>query len=145
MSSQVPPIDLSQLSPQISKHARHKKDFKTRISTDAKIQVNSSRRSRQIAQEIKRKVQGSPKEIAKEIKRRVQRNQHNDKQPQKTTPYEVQSHTRTNTDYLHKDSLIPLSSRSYEKYSQLSPKVQAGEVSIWSCLPDVITLDFTHF
>ncbi|XP_067930635.1 uncharacterized protein [Watersipora subatra] len=160
---EVPPIDLSQLSPKKTKSAKlprrsvsKSNTFKSKTSSQAqtdfhKAQPTSSitpkagdfKNRKQIAREIKLRVQKNPTEIAGEIKRRVQKKEREEPKPE----------VSTSCDYLKVDqqplttrSILALSSfRAYDRYNEMSPRIQSGDVSRWQCLPEEIWLLILSF
>ena len=162
----MPPIDLSQLSPKRSKSARPGKTVSKSVSvSQAKISVQlqtggkKNRRGeagpqsksvdiknnrKQIAREIKLRVQKSHNGIAGEIKRRVELKEREslpgDSVPKSSAYVDLGEQLLTNRSYSSLNSF-----RGYDLYKEMSPRIEAGEVSCWQCLPEELWLHILLF
>lgn len=162
-NSTVPKIDLTQLSPKKVKSPRAKKPGAVAISKSTNFASTKAKRSlpsnvtqsanlnsstKQIAEQIKRKVNNNPKQIVKEIKKRVQSNKLSQPSPNQSME------SKWKNFYLNTENIIQAVSQnhtnltsisSYDKYYAMSPRIEAGEVSIWSCLPDELWLHILSY
>ncbi|KAF6023240.1 hypothetical protein EB796_018454 [Bugula neritina] len=152
----VPPIDLNLLSPKQTKSKQ--KSVKSKLSKSTSTKPKSAAvlnpastsglplkpapsdtsQTRQIAREIKLRVQKKPKEIAKEIKRRVQQ-QSRKKELFSSQQFQQLPATDQLTSYDSK-CFNDIAFQTYDVYNELSPRIQAGDLSIWQCLPEEIWL-----
>lgn len=166
----MPPIDLSQLSPRRTRSSRSGRKAvsksasvnKPRASVSVQLQTDSKKEPRfrsslnsrsvdaqkrkEIAREIKMRVQKNPAEIASEIKRRVQQKTKEVTSPDVNNNKLVKDYVDLSQHQSTQRSYAALTSfRGYDRYKEMSPRIHRGDMSCWQCLPEELWLMVLSF